>query len=241
MPTEAAINDGEQPKLQWLEVGRATAALLVVLHHADQATAHFSADGPPRYFLWAHHGVDFFFVLSGFIIYHVHGDDARTAINALSYAMKRVSRIYVPYLPVACATMLLYVIFENVPPDGRRWNVLSTLTLLPFEKQSVLSVAWTLTYEIIFYAFFLTFYLGRIFVLLLLAWCSCILAAQLSGIDLQTLPKFASVILNPLVLLFFGGLAAAMAARMMPGWFWRPALAIAAVTLRSPRPAAWHF
>ena len=29
-------------KLVLLEVGRAIAALLVVLHHADQATAHFS-------------------------------------------------------------------------------------------------------------------------------------------------------------------------------------------------------
>ncbi|WP_284260805.1 hypothetical protein [Roseicyclus amphidinii] len=43
-------SDAPSDKLLLLEVGRAIAALLVVLHHADQATAHF-ADVPRERFL----------------------------------------------------------------------------------------------------------------------------------------------------------------------------------------------
>lgn len=56
-------------KLEWLEAMRGLAALWVVFHHAGQSVDHFvgGTGGQPwidRGFL----GVDFFFVLSGFII-----------------------------------------------------------------------------------------------------------------------------------------------------------------------------
>ena len=51
-------------KLVFLEIGRALAALIVVFHHADQATAYFSDVAHGRYFIWGQYGVDFFFVLN---------------------------------------------------------------------------------------------------------------------------------------------------------------------------------
>ena len=79
-------------KLAFLEVGRAVAALIVVLHHADQATAHFSDIARERLFMWGQYGVDFFFVLSGFIIFYTHRNDGYGRARAQLYAFKWVSR-----------------------------------------------------------------------------------------------------------------------------------------------------
>lgn len=109
-------------KLLLLEVGRAVAALLVVLHHADQATAHFSDMARERIFMWGQYGVDFFFVLSGFIIYHSHRNDPTGLAPAKTYLFKRVTRIFVPYLPVALAWMALLIIFQEGPIEERTWG-----------------------------------------------------------------------------------------------------------------------
>jgi hypothetical protein len=50
-------------------------------------------------------GVDFFFVLSGFIILNAHADDPATGRALESYVFKRLNRIYVPYLPMRPRTL----------------------------------------------------------------------------------------------------------------------------------------
>ena len=71
-----------------LQYGRGLAAVAVLLHHACLATAAFG-EKPPRLvesiINRGNLGVDFFFVLSGFIIMHAHGADARTTMAAAEY------------------------------------------------------------------------------------------------------------------------------------------------------------
>lgn len=113
MPTETTAappgkTDPHSGKLVYLEIGRALAALIVVLHHADQATAHFSDEARTRYFVWAQYGVDFFFVLSGFIIFHAHRSGAAGFFQARLYAFKRLcctSRIGHEMTPTPDAVM----------------------------------------------------------------------------------------------------------------------------------------
>jgi hypothetical protein len=60
-----------KPQIQSLQVFRGLAALAVVLHHASVSTGAFVADVPAwamSVFGLGYLGVDFFFVLSGFII-----------------------------------------------------------------------------------------------------------------------------------------------------------------------------
>lgn len=59
-------------KLVWLEVMRGLAAVWVLLHHAAQSINHFvSPLGDGALFIEnGYLGVDFFFILSGFIIAH---------------------------------------------------------------------------------------------------------------------------------------------------------------------------
>lgn len=88
-----------------LQAGRALAALAVVVHHAATAARDFvgpfagvSALRTGRF------GVDFFFVLSGFIIYYSTVEKRR---GLGDYAWARVRRLYLPYWPVGVGIALL--------------------------------------------------------------------------------------------------------------------------------------
>ena len=196
-------------KLVFLEIGRALAALIVVFHHADQATAYFSDVAHGRYFIWGQYGVDFFFVLSGFIIFHVHRADARGILPARLYAFKRASRIYIPYLPIALTYMGLLLVFQQGPLSERSWSVWATITLLPMEKSSALSVAWTLTYELMFYALFLLSFLSRQLLLAVsVIWSGYLLGVLFGLVDVPDHPVMFAFS-NPIILEFFCGAIAA--------------------------------
>jgi exopolysaccharide production protein ExoZ len=98
-------------------------------------------------------GVDFFFVLSGFITTFSSHRLVESRKGASEYFWARLVRIYVPYLPVRIAMYVLYVLFPGTSEGDRpSLSVLTTLTPLP--SKPALSVAWTLVHEMIFYMIF---------------------------------------------------------------------------------------
>ena len=105
-------------------------------------------------------GVDFFFVLSGFIILHAHLKDSSGAYAARKYLTKRLRRIYIPYLPVSIALIALYLMLPSVSQGSRDWSLLTSLTLIPTERPPALPVAWTLIHEMtfLFDIFFILFH-----------------------------------------------------------------------------------
>lgn len=85
-----------QTGLATLQAGRAVAALLVLAVHADLSTGAFIAERPAALapFLDAGTlGVDFFFVLSGFIIYFVNADVADRPGWSSRYIAARLGRV----------------------------------------------------------------------------------------------------------------------------------------------------
>jgi peptidoglycan/LPS O-acetylase OafA/YrhL len=120
-------------KLGSLEVGRGIAALAVVMHHAGQASDAFTSSDYGGLFHWGMYGVDFFFVLSGFIIYHVHQKDRLDASAAPSFLIKRLRRIYIPYLPVTIVLIAAYLALPGLSEGNREWGWFTSLTLLPSE------------------------------------------------------------------------------------------------------------
>jgi exopolysaccharide production protein ExoZ len=89
---------GGRARLEGVEAARGVAALLVVLYHA---ALHVEGDVPGSAVLWGlphfgHAGVDFFFVLSGFIISFVHRRDLGRPDRLGHYLERPRLSAYVP-------------------------------------------------------------------------------------------------------------------------------------------------
>ncbi|MBF6650294.1 acyltransferase [Methylobacter sp. BlB1] len=166
-------------QVQSLQVFRGFAALVVVAHHSALSTDAFVSrlpDSAKTLFDMGHLGVDFFFVLSGFIIMYAHMDDAATLTASKRYVLKRLSRIYPAYLPVGMALLVLYAVMPDLSASGgRHYSLISSLLLLPADSRPALSVAWTLVHELMFYLVFVLFFVSRHWLAAgLLAWAALI-------------------------------------------------------------------
>jgi len=170
---------------------RGVAALMVVLFHlgaALSADRYFGARifGVPFHF--GDSGVAFFFVLSGFIIAWVHGRDVDRPGRFAAYAFKRALRIYPPYWIVFAGVYLLAIASPSLRSTVLLdpGTLLKSLLLVPQSSAvvggigaPVIIVAWSLQYEVVFYAVMGLFILSRTLGLLAVAaiganWCACL-------------------------------------------------------------------
>ena len=94
-------------KMEWLETMRGFAAIWVLLHHAKQSVDHFVGDMGARPMLAnGYLGVDFFFVLSGFIIAFAsqallpESNRIVVALGAASCAIYKARNLMLPGLTV---------------------------------------------------------------------------------------------------------------------------------------------
>lgn len=228
--------------LSVLQGARAAAALAVLQMHAAQlAEKHLLVQPPDALsplIAQGYLGVDFFFVLSGFIILHAHQSDPRTVAAAGSYLKKRITRIYVPYLPLALLMISFEILFSQMATD-KHWSIFTSLTLVAWDypPQPVLSVAWTLIHEVMFYAVFLLSYVTRGFAGLIVAWGALIGATILGGtaVPFEVLPPLAEanlrIFLDPINLEFVAGMTAAVAVRSLPPTWARASLTIGVLGL----------
>lgn len=146
-----------------LQIFRGIAALMVVYHHQWNAFSHFfSYENELLEFLAAigKYGVDFFFVLSGFIITYTNFHRGGEIREIQPYLLNRMVRIYIPYLPIGMAMLMLYNLFESVSAADREVSWLTSLTLIPHGVPA-LSVAWTLVFEMMFYVLFILWFISK--------------------------------------------------------------------------------
>jgi peptidoglycan/LPS O-acetylase OafA/YrhL len=149
-------------RLHGLQALRFLAALLVVLGHCQHEIVNALGKGAAPIwravpFDWGV-GVDIFFVISGFIMWHLMQDSFGKPGESLLFLRRRLSRIAPIYwlgtTIIAAAMLPAFAAAEAVPfalasyffvpwphPDGRG--------LFP-----VLSLGWTLNYEMMFYCVF---------------------------------------------------------------------------------------
>ncbi|EPN9538703.1 acyltransferase family protein [Cronobacter malonaticus] len=125
-----------------IQILRALAALMVVTNHFLGGTVGgiFKYNGG--------FGVDIFFVISGFLMIYTQRDDK----NPVSFFTSRVRRIYPLYIILSVP-----LIFTTFPLE-RMLAIIGNLLLLPglnFPNYHMANdPAWTLVYEMIFYAMF---------------------------------------------------------------------------------------
>lgn len=157
----------DRQTLYSLQVMRGIAAFAVAIYHTHIILAKPVYGGkilfaPVASLGWS--GVNFFFILSGFIIVYAHNGDIGRPDKATHYIWRRFSRVY----PIYWVLLGVYVAASWVgighPDFG--WspvNLLSSFLLIRLNSDLTLplQVAWTLFYEIMFYAAFLTLILNR--------------------------------------------------------------------------------
>ena len=195
-----------------LQAGRAIAALLIVFYHASRSifeNPKYWARAPlGGVFDFGSSGITFFFVLSGFIIYHVHERDLGRPERLQPYLWKRFRRIYPIYwlvvilvLPVYFAVHSFGYGFETHPEV-----ILSSFLLVHLQSQlAVMRVAWTLFHEVLFYALFaLAIWRVRVGFVALGLW----FAASTQALDPALSPALIGFYFSYLHLLFGFGLAA---------------------------------
>jgi peptidoglycan/LPS O-acetylase OafA/YrhL len=184
-------------RLTTLEAGRFIAAAGVMLFHYTGVVADFR--GVTVFgdiFRPGHLGVPYFFVLSGFIIYHVHRADLGHAEALARFIVKRAIRLFPMFLAVSLLMLIGFLLAPKMA--GHRQltplGIVEDLLLLP-HADAILSISWTLRHEIVFYALFsLALWFGPKAFWAVAAWIAISVAAGLyalaAGID--TVPWMGS-------------------------------------------------
>jgi len=144
------------PRLPGLQVLRAVAALMVLVGHVlAEAEHYFGIPLPGDAIPWTR-GVDIFFVISGFVITLSVSRFPGQPAAFLRRRLLRVVPLYYLFTTLMVAVLLLL-------PAGAKdttldpMQILSSYTFIPYARADgriapVLSLGWTLNYEIYFYA-----------------------------------------------------------------------------------------
>ncbi len=208
--------------LAGIEAARGLAAILVVFVHTSTMLSGAKDFGVPPFaglFRFGHAGVDFFFVLSGFIILFIHQRDIGRPGELPRYAWKRFVRI----VPVYWIALCIYGLVLAFSPsrDHYERSILAVLTsalLVPqAEHTPIIGVAWSLQHEALFYLLFGLLFLKRVVGIAVLGtWALLCVANVVTGSHAAFPGDFLFRLFN---IEFFFGMAVADALRR-----WRPVL-----------------
>ncbi|MBD1810749.1 acyltransferase [Microcoleus vaginatus DQ-U2] len=140
-----------------MQVYRGIAAVLVVMFHLnDMSAERLNQVTFFNVFQAGWSGVDYFFVLSGFIMVYVHRSAIGKKDQLKSFLVKRAVRIYPIYWIITLTVLCFFLV---IPGFGNNkdldWGqVILSLLLIPQKDKPILDVGWTLIYELYFYFLF---------------------------------------------------------------------------------------
>jgi exopolysaccharide production protein ExoZ len=220
--SRASLSPSIPNKLLPLELCRGLAAVLVACLHAGASiNKYYGFDIGAVHNFGA--GVDFFFVLSGFVMAYSHWPDIGRPDRVKTYCIKRILRIYPPYWIATAAIVFFYVSDPSYGGQDRLdvTKLFCSIFLLPNTTQPVVGQAWTLVHEMFFYGLFsLVIIFGRRAFIGFVFWAVCILMWQgLHVRDYQADPLFAfpfSFFLSPFNIEFIFGVGIGVLVRR--GW-----------------------
>lgn len=216
-------------KLYSIQAMRGIAALLVVLFHSRVYlnNVYSQSNLGDLLFSFGYLGVDLFFIISGFII--THATYNKTQDSGFKYISKRLFRIYPAYIvALALLCVMRGLDFSSFQLTGGYTleNIIKSLFFIPlnFDAQgpyygySLLIVAWTLTYEVIFYAiFFIGMSINHRFraAITSVLIISCYIITCIVNKNFELDPrhytyniKFIEIVANPIMLNFVLGMVA---------------------------------
>ena len=134
--------------LRSLQIGRGLAALFVVLFHLNNSVwsiGKYFPDPFSQVLGFGNAGVQFFFVLSGFIIYLVHSDDIQVPTQFRRFVFKRFVRVYPTYWVVLFTVVAALFMDPALGMPGEREvsRIVASALLIPYPQDPIVGVAWT--------------------------------------------------------------------------------------------------
>jgi exopolysaccharide production protein ExoZ len=143
-----------KPKLYALELGRFVAALVVMFCHTEYfLDTHMVNPAVPMFGGFTFpgpFGVQYFFVLSGFVMASAHYRDFGNIAAIPRFWWRRVCRIYPAYW-LALTIPVYYVYSAGALTAG---HLLTVALLSPWHTNEFILAAWSLRYELVFYIMF---------------------------------------------------------------------------------------
>lgn len=230
--------------LDWIQLLRGVAALMVVLAHARYALLNTDSYAlADQLFRPGAMGVDLFFLISGFIMCYSTARSDGSPAYALRFLLKRWARVWPVY---AVVTLLaIFVLHGGLDyfhyGDQRKafWHSLAMLPVNPHHApyfDLTLGVGWTLEFEMYFYLVFAACLLfGRLRWLALAAWIGVTVFVLPQGMALDVERDYGglgymNIVTNPFVLEF--GAGALIGWLYLQPWFRLPGRG---------RQLAWHL
>ncbi|TAF99481.1 MAG: acyltransferase [Cytophagia bacterium] len=188
----------EKTPLFSLQIIRALAASMVFLLHAGIMP-------------YGYIGVDIFFVLSGFIIFHTHFEYIGKTKHLKTYLYKRFIRIYPLYWSVCGIFILALLLKGGKISDFYQFSWFSfwQTFFLTFYHPSFLVVSWTLSYELYFYLLFSILFINRLFLgILMIVFLGSFLSliSKIYSFSFFTLSFPFSFLFNSLIIEFYIGI-----------------------------------
>jgi len=155
------INHGKHVRISSVEGLRALAVILVfVVHYTTliEPWINKTSFGIDLYLLlkkYGNYGVELFFIISGYLIYSIV---IKSNFNAKNFILKRLQRIY----PTFIFVLSIYIIICFLIPSESKLPagimnvsiyIIQNIFMLPgmFNIQPLITVSWTLSYEMFFY------------------------------------------------------------------------------------------
>lgn len=148
-------------KLNSIQVLRALAALMVTIAHAAEEVKYFFGIEIAIETTPLGKGVDLFFVISGFIIYYASRDQFGSRRGISTFVYNRISRVVPLYFLFTTLMVFVVLSFPSGVKEARFdvWQVITSYIFIPYERYDgriapILSLGWTLNYEMFFYVLF---------------------------------------------------------------------------------------
>jgi peptidoglycan/LPS O-acetylase OafA/YrhL len=148
-----------------LQIARFVAALMVLFSHVQHEALKpgllDSSQSSPWDFIYFAGGVDIFFVISGFIMYHIAQDEFGTPGASFRFIVRRLLRVVAPYWICTTAMIIASIVFSHhvTHSELNLPHILASYFFMPFKNSygamyPVLMLGWTLNFEMLFYMIF---------------------------------------------------------------------------------------
>lgn len=227
MPSAASAPVSQQGRIALLQAYRGLVALLIAWSHLGIALNHAGSDA----LRWVNAvgrvgGVDFFFVLSGFLIYRTYAQGPRL-VPCGQFLGRRLLRIYPLVWIFTAASLPVYLLASGWGlGDGHEMEagrIMRSLLLWPDVMQPILGATWSLRHVVAFYVVFAAFLRWPSLVAhAALIWAAAVLLLSLAGVA-PPYPAELAFLLQPFNLTFLCGCLLAVwlrgrVVRVAPVW-----------------------